>query len=226
MQRSDRRLRCSYLDYHSVHAREYRCDVQQRQTRHEQVHTATCASDKTAHGATCAVKPDAGYSGGSLTCNGVTGAYVEAASTTTACTPGNIDATYNTDNKASSKFEATCAGDETAHGATCVVTATDGHTGGSLTCDGSTGKYVVVPSEACATDCAACDSSGKGKCDTCSVGYKRSSDNSACATTACTPSGVDGTYNANNQGTNKFTATCASDKTAHGATYAVKPDAG
>ena len=115
MQRSDRRLRRGCLDHHSVHAREYRCDVQHRQQSQQQVgkFEATCAGDKTAHGATCTVTPDAGHSGGSLTCNGVTGAYDAVASTTTACTPANWA------NSAANKFTATCGSSTLSHGATC-----------------------------------------------------------------------------------------------------------
>ena len=92
--------------------------------------TATCGFDKTAHGATCTTPPDAGYRGASLTRNAVTGTYDAVASSPRppqrAWHARAIDATSNTNKKATNKFEVSYARDKTAHGATCEVTATDG----------------------------------------------------------------------------------------------------
>jgi hypothetical protein len=88
---------------HSMRPRVNKCSLQHPKKTTNKF-TATCGTDKTTHGATCAVTPDAGYNGGSLTCNGATGVYDAVTSTTTACTPGSIDATYNNDKQGTNKF--------------------------------------------------------------------------------------------------------------------------
>lgn len=106
------RLRCGCLNHYTVRARENRCDVHHQQQSHlptgshvrwgarenrcgTAYNTNTKATNKfeATYGSTCAVTQDAGYSGGSLTCNGVAGAYAAVAATT-ACVPGKICAKY------------------------------------------------------------------------------------------------------------------------------------
>ena len=133
-----------------------------------------------------------------------------------------IDATSNTNKKATNKFEVSYARDKTAHGATCGVTATDGRPNWwqldlrrihrETRCSFDRGLRNRVRSVCFVRE-------REVRHATCSVSYKISSDISACATTACTPSRVDNTYHTNNQGTHTFAATCASDETSHGATF-------
>jgi hypothetical protein len=108
------------------------------------------ACDGTKAGSVCGHNCSTNFAGGSITCNGDTGLYdVVKCVPTPVC--DNAEPLVLPSSNMSTVFANGCDG--TFPGQTCNHTCLAGYSGGSITCNGTTGNYIVVPCE----PYAACD---------------------------------------------------------------------